>query len=420
MTSLINTNNTTQFKLTDDQQAASNMFVKFITDPKESAFVIEGYSGTGKSTLVKHLLNELPLILRAIRGINPSFVDYEVHLTATTNKAAQALYGLSKQETRTIHSLLAIRPIKDLKTGKTTLISALKEPIENAIIFIDEASYVDSELLNLIFGSVRRCKIVFMGDPAQLTPVMSSVCPVFLAGFTTAKLTKVVRNTGAILELSTLFRETVSSGVFPQFKPDGESIIHLPRRDFNNALLATVQLPEWHSNHSKFLAWRNETVIKYNQGLVQYISGCPNFKPGDYAVNNAFCMAGKKGFKADEDVYISNITPAVQYGLQGYSVELNNDTTTFMPSSLAEKKALIKQLQQNNDIQRLGVINREWIDLRSAFACTINKAQGSTYKQVFIDLDDISKCSQGNQIARMLYVGTSRATDKVYFTGDFV
>lgn len=61
-----------------------------------------------------------------------------------------------------------------------------------------------------------------------------------------------------------------------------------------------------------------------------------------------------------------------------------------------------------------------WIDLRAAYACTINKAQGSTYDKVFIDLDDIKKCNSGNQIARMLYVGVSRARLIVYLCGDLI
>jgi ATP-dependent exoDNAse (exonuclease V) alpha subunit len=61
-----------------------------------------------------------------------------------------------------------------------------------------------------------------------------------------------------------------------------------------------------------------------------------------------------------------------------------------------------------------------WIDLRAAYAQTVNKSQGSTYDRVFIDLDDIRRCNSGDQIARMLYVAVSRAREQVFLTGDLV
>ena len=65
-------------------------------------------------------------------------------------------------------------------------------------------------------------------------------------------------------------------------------------------------------------------------------------------------------------------------------------------------------------------IERTWIDLRAAYAQTVDKSQGSTYDKVFIDLDDISHCTSGARIARMLYVAVSRARHQVIFTGDLV
>jgi exodeoxyribonuclease V len=59
------------------------------------------------------------------------------------------------------------------------------------------------------------------------------------------------------------------------------------------------------------------------------------------------------------------------------------------------------------------------VDLRAVFAQTVNKSQGSTYDKVFFDLDDLKKCHNGNTLARLLYVGTSRARHQCFFVGDF-
>jgi len=83
-------------------------------------------------------------------------------------------------------------------------------------------------------------------------------------------------------------------------------------------------------------------------------------------------------------------------------------------------EAKAKEARKNKNWSMVDDIEERWIDLRPAYACTINKSQGSTYDQVFIDLDDVKKCNNANTIARMLYVAVSRARDKVIFTGDLV
>ena len=191
--------------LTDDQQAAYEEFNKFILDPAEQVFVLAGYSGTGKTTLVKTLLERLPLILKTAKLIDPTATNWPVVLTATTNKAAEAFSNITKQQVRTIHSFLGLRVNTDYKTGESTLaVRRGAEVQRNQLVFIDEASYIDKTLLQFIFSQTSDCKIVFMGDPAQLTPVKSSGVPVFTSGFRGAHLSEVVRQAKGILSWSCL------------------------------------------------------------------------------------------------------------------------------------------------------------------------------------------------------------------------
>ena len=71
--------------LTTDQQNALDSFQQFLCDPIETVFVLSGYSGTGKTTLVKYLLEELPNYMKVARLLAPKMFEYEVALTATTN-----------------------------------------------------------------------------------------------------------------------------------------------------------------------------------------------------------------------------------------------------------------------------------------------------------------------------------------------
>ena len=407
--------------LTKDQQNALEAFGRFMTDPSESVFVLSGYSGTGKTTLVKTLLEQMPNFMKTYRLLNPKANEYQIELTATTNKAAENFSQLSGKEVNTIHSYLGLRVNTNYETGVTTLVPRSMEPKQGILLFIDEASYVDSNLLRLIFKLTKDCKIVFIGDPAQLTPIKSSGTPVFTARFPGAHLSQVVRQAegNPIVDLSTKFRETVNSGEFFSFTPDGQSIKYLERNDFNKAIESEFTRPDWKYQDSKVLAWTNKCTIGYNHAVRDHVKGNPNFQVGDYAVCNKYVQVGNKNIKTDQLVQITGISPDTsEYDVAGNLFTLDNCISVFMPKSLADKNALIKKARAAEQFSIVERADNQWIDLRAAYACTVNKAQGSTFDRVFIDLDDIKRCNSGDQIARMLYVGVSRARQQVFLTGD--
>ena len=66
--------------LTNDQQNALEAFGRFMTDPTETVFVLSGYSGTGKTTLVKTLLEQMPNFMKTYRLLNPKANEYQIEL----------------------------------------------------------------------------------------------------------------------------------------------------------------------------------------------------------------------------------------------------------------------------------------------------------------------------------------------------
>lgn len=393
-------------------------------DPHQFVFVLSGYSGTGKSTLVHYLIEHLPQIQKTARLINPEHRDWDVQLTATTNQAADALSQLSNMEVRTIHSFLGLRVETNYRTRETTLIPRDREDIkEGFLLFVDEASYCDNMLLNLIFQMTNKTKVILMGDKAQLLQVKAVNAPAFAAGFPGAHLSKVMRQAegSAITAMATSFRNTVETGVWEQFQPDGHQVQWLTREHFEAKIRAEFTRNDWTCKQSKVLAWTNKTVIAYNQAIRDLVQGDPELKVGDFAVCNKYMQAGGSNIKTDQVVLVSKVDDDIQqHGVWGNMVEVDHKLSFFMPKSLAERKALVKYAHDNEDFQLVQHIDQYWIDLRAAYACTINKSQGSTYDSVFIDLDDVARCNNGNQIARMLYVGVSRARHHVYMTGDLV
>ena len=411
--------------LTKDQQEAFNSIFQFIADPNEHVFVLEGYAGTGKSYLVSKVLESIPKYFATQKLINPEYEEMSVELTATTNKAAEALQEQVKQLVKTIFNLLGLVVRTDYETNSKNLgIKRGTSKVHDSIIFIDEASYADGQLISYIFSQTENCKIIFIGDPAQLSMSYGSA-PVFNQGWPTARLTNVVRQAedSPITQLTTSFRNTVNTGVWESFVPDGTSVIKLDKSQVNWELEKEFTRPDWHFKDSKVLAWTNKRVISYNHLIREMVKSTPELCVGDYATVNSFINPlNGNNYKTDETVLITGIIPnTVEHGVKGNSYYLNGSSNSvFMPHYIADKKKRIAEARRVNNYYVLESIDKNWVDLRATYASTVNKAQGSTYDKVFVDLDDISKCNSGNTIARMLYVACSRPKSKLYLIGDLV
>lgn len=417
------------FTLTPDQANAETKFIEFLKDPEAQVFVIEGYSGTGKSTLIKTLMARLDSYLAEVQEVNPNHTIFDVALTATTNKAAENFEKIAGRPAGTIHSYLGLRVHTDFQTGAKSLRADPEKNAFGVLLFIDEASYIPPDTLSLIFKQVDKCKIVFIGDPAQLLSPKSMFAPVFKAGFPTAKLEQVMRQLdkdgnpapNLITELSTAFRRTVDTGVWPtNFKPDNETVIWVPRKEFKGIIEAEFTRDDWEYHDSKILAYRNETVIAYNQHIRSLLKGDPRLQQGDYAENNHYIRVGDKGIKTDQTVYISKMeAESVEHGEPGHWVEVDYKHRVFFPHDRSAKTRLAARFRAAGEPRKAMQVEG-WIDLRAVFAQTINKSQGSTYKRVYLDLDDIKRCTHGSQIARMMYVGISRAQIQCWMTGDLI
>ena len=145
------------------------------------------------------------------------------------------------------------------------------------------------------------------------------------------------------------------------------------------------------------------------------------FQEGDYAICNSFVSNQRATIKTDATVQITKIHPEEErHGVKGHWVEIDHGGSFFYALSLKDKQKAANAFRAKEDFSFANEIEQSWIDLRAAFAQTVNKSQGSTYGKVFIDLNDIGRCNSGDQLARMLYVATSRASNQVIFTGDIV
>lgn len=405
--------------LTTDQEQAKQAILGFLTNTTQKFFVLHGVAGSGKTFLIRHIQEEYNKVFQLLKATGDIGKKPWVY-TATTHKAAQALSQATGTETHTIHSLLNLKLKADYRTGTHSLTRSSKEPAkENLIIIIDEASYIDYILLRAIEDYTSNCKIIFMGDPVQLPPVGLNHCPVFLKEYPTAYLKQVVRQqaTHPLTPILNDFRGYIEnlSEQFPQVTLC-PSIIHLSKELFLQAITEEFN-SSWNINASRLLAWRNKTVIKYNNLLFEQNTQRKHFVAGDCVINNH----AVKYIKTDAEVTIIEANPSQSLDVQGYTYLVDTGieyTRVFAPLKPSDyKKYKNKYLRENNQdaVQR---IMDTWADFRPAYACTVNKAQGSTYDKVFIDLTDFKNFKDQRHLARLLYVAMSRAKYQVVFTGD--
>lgn len=407
--------------LNKDQTVARTALLSFLTDSSQNHFILTGSAGTGKTSTIVQVMHDIKEMERQDKSITSS----RWYITATTNKAKQALQvGLPNKEVTTIHSFLGLGMYKGnlVKRGKPKCADG------KAIVVIDECSYVDNKLLGFINELSDEVKIIYLGDRNQLTPVRYTHCPVFEQGYPMIALTTPVRQAKApyIAMLCENFKKYIESNgslPFPRISLSGE-ISHVSAEEFNTLLEDVFIVREEPTLHHRVLSYANKVVIGHNTTLFGLANGRTQLLSGDIVVNNHFV----KSIKTDEEVIIvdkSTYTTTIPdcngftYTIQGFL----KTTEVFVPNN---PKAALKSLESILEATthphkgEAGQLFDMLADLRPMYASTVHKSQGSTFKNVYIDLNSFAAVQGQVALARLLYVAISRASEKVILTGDVV
>jgi exodeoxyribonuclease-5 len=403
-----------------DQQVAADKFMTFLQDDSKPEMIIEGHSGSGKSYLTKHLIGLVRAKAKLIKILSGGTDEVEVICTATTNKAAEVLSKATGEPAQTIHSLLGLQVKENHSTGKVYLKKTRHyQVVSKTLIIIDEASMVDTNLLNMIRESTMNCKVLYVGDPYQLPPVKESFCPVFLEVQERATLTTIQRQAAnnPIIAFGDLLRKAVDTGVLPRMESIGSTIHKLQGPAFQEAV--EDHFTRDSKEEYKMLTWTNRKSQDYNTHIRKLFTNSPFLEVGEHVITNKPILDGKRvAFKTDEMARVTNTYPSILHGLQGMTVELDNLHPTFLPNSQADVKAQLKMLYKEQAYTEYFHRKQQFADLRPVHASTVHKSQGSTYEKVFINLTDIGKNNKPHEVARLLYVAITRASDSVYLYGD--
>ncbi|NCC40352.1 MAG: hypothetical protein EOM21_13020 [Gammaproteobacteria bacterium] len=424
--------------LSPDQAAALEALHAFVGSDRP-ALALSGPAGTGKSFLIGRFLREL---------------DTPVHLTATTHKAAKVVADLAGGAAMTVHSLFGLRPVNDHQTGQTRLEPCKPPKAEpGRLVIVDEASMVDDALLLTLAKSAKALglQLLFVGDPYQLPPVAEAAAtPAVFRRVQTLSLTTVHRQAAGspIIDLATAFRRVLDGEPYPVIREAGAAVRRVDRAAFGGLVRELFTSREYRqdANHVRLVAWTNARVEALNRYVRHLLLGAEAerspFLPGETLIVNEAVTENEEVLLPNEAIVtVQEAKPGhFQEMLGGYWLMVADHEggrhRLFAPADRqAAGRYLAVLRRQAQSLRALGeaddrAVRAAWrayfeakeafADLRPPHACTVHKSQGSTYRHVLVQAEDIGRAvgQPGDLLARLLYVALTRAAESAVVYGE--
>jgi len=419
-------------KLSPSQLEVVEAFPAFLMDDTQE-MTISGFAGSGKTFLVKYLIEEAAIKhQKMLRLIDADIPQRKILLSATTNKAATVLEQTINKEVKTIHSLLGLKVQNNYRTGATTLTYGGNETrLTNSILFIDEASMISHQLLQILRERLKEyptCKVVFIGDSYQLPPVKEDVCPIFNKSDNTFFLREIQRQVAGnpIIQLSAQYRDCLDNHEkeWPTIPHDGKHIVYYEdKMDYFAAIKKAYTAPHAATDY-KVVAWANSRVNEYNTWIRNLQGYFKPYEAGETVVSNKPLFHGSNLIASTDTLHeIHDVQDGHIDGVPGFIIELAKyrGAHFFQPADwkVANRLAAIraKEAKKTRDWSGYFQIKEQWTDLRPVHSSTVHKAQGSTYREVFVDLNNIGLCNQWRDVARLVYVAITRASETAHIYG---
>lgn len=421
----------TKLPLNQGQEAVAKEFFDFLLDPNATEFNISGPGGTGKTFLMSHLIDDtMPAYMEtcSLMGAKPLY--NEVIMTATTNKAAEVLAQATGRPTSTYHSFQGLIVKNDFKTGETNVVPSKSFAVKkNKIIFVDEASMIDRQLLKYAREGTHQSKLVFVGDASQLLPVKENKSPVYAGNIPTHYLTEQMRTDK--LELKALhqqLRDTVNgvTGFLP-IKCIPGVIDWVQGEEMEKLVLEHFCNP----TDSRIVAYTNDQVINYNNFIREANGLTGEYKVSEKLVSNSAVKVGTEdrlSIEQEVEVIDQDSSTRMIRVVNDIELEVRDSTLDLgyggivsdvpVPTDPDYFNKLVKWLGKDKNWEPYFRLKETIPDLRAMHSCTVHKSQGSSYDTIFIDANDLSSCRQPDMVARLLYVAVSRARNRVVFYGD--
>ncbi len=442
---------------TADQSEALRKITSFIIENTNDAiFLLTGYAGTGKTSLISSVVRTLDLL--RMRSV----------LMAPTGRAAKVLSSFAGKQAFTIHKKIYRQ--KSSTDGMGSFV--LDRNINRETYFIvDEASMVSNSQGEVsLFGSGKllddlieyvysgtNCKLLIAGDTAQLPPVGSVLSPAVdpgaLGGYgfaiITTELREVVRQSesSGILMNATKVRHLISEGTtgLPSFDCSHyKDIVRLPGEDLIEELSSSYGTCG--IDGTMIVVNSNRQANRYNQGIRNRIFFREEeISPGDsiMVVKNNYSVLDEEegaGFIANGDIaevrrirkyeerygfhFADMLLRFADYDLDVESKVMLDVLHLDSPALPAEKsRELFNSImadypdvrtrrKQYEAVRKDPYFNA--LQIKFAYAVTCHKAQGGQWERVFIDQGMFNRQEVTPDYLRWLYTALTRATEKLY------
>lgn len=457
------------FTLTYNQDIFFQKVAQFLTNPNDDEiFVLKGYAGTGKTTSISTLVKCLP-------EINKKYV-----LLAPTGRAAKVIANYSQKQAFTIHKKIYFPS----KKGGGVSFTLQPNKHKNTIFIVDEASMISDaatesnmyqngslldDLISYVYSGTN-CKMILVGDTAQLPPVNLDVSPAlhiqslemhYGKEIRHIELNEVMRQEeeSGILYNATQLREMLEEDFFEEFRfelHDFKDIVRLTDGyDIQDAIHSAYG--NYGVEDTAFIVRSNKRANQYNQQIRSRILDKESeLSTGDLLMvvkNNYFWLkeTDQANFVANGDIvevleifgfkelygfkFARVKIRMVDYPLQvPFEAVLLLDTLTSESPSLTyeESNKLYQEVLLDYEEERAQyrkfqkVKENEYfnaLQVKFSYAITCHKSQGGQWDTVFIEQpylpDGITR-----DYVRWLYTAMTRAKSKLYLIGfkdeDFV
>jgi len=451
------------FVATDSQKYWLESIVDFLYTPdKNILYLLKGYAGTGKSTLIGHLVKLL------------SMANYKAVLMAPTGRAAKVIANYSGKKAFTIH-----KQIYFTRTEKGSGVQFVLKPnkYRNTLFIVDEASMIGDDrqsaklfengsLLDDLMQYVdagTNCKLLLVGDPAQLPPVHLTISPALDGEYLENKFNKEViewelkevvrqQQDSGILANATQLRLQMNEEHLDSFLFDLTIANDVQRLQDGNEILELLDdaLRNGGLEETVFIVRSNKRANLYNQqirGRILFLEA--DLSVGDQLMvvkNNYFWLEPESdpGFIANGDLVkvlrifshheLYNFKFAkVEVQLVDYPDEKPFETVVLLDTLSSESPSLTyeegNQLYQavQEDYQHLSTKYKRFLAVKNnpyfnalqvkySYAITCHKSQGGQWENVFIEQPYLP---DGLDLSyfRWLYTALTRAQTNLYLVG---
>ena len=448
---------------TEKQATALKELAKFIlAGTDDHTFLLKGFAGTGKTTIVGDIVTNLWQVGR------------KAVLMAPTGRAAKVMSNYANTQAFTIHRKIYF-PRKERGGGIRFVLAPNKH--RDTLFIVDEASMIpdtpgDSKLfgngsllddLMLFVYSGLNCKLILIGDTAQLPPVRLALSPAldekninlqYRKEVVMIELDEVVRQAehSGILVNATHLRTQLQDGFYDAFRfditPFSDIIRLVDGYEIQEAIESAYE--ELGKEETVLIVRSNKRANLYNENIRSRILSLENeIAVGDYMMvvkNNYFWLDSKSeaGFIANGDIievldllavkqlygfnFAEVLVKMVDYpGQKPFETVLLLDTIKAETPSLPfeESNRLYEEVQKDYAHEKskykkfLAVKNNRFfnaLQVKFSYAVTCHKSQGGQWHTVFVEQPYLPE-GIDKEYLRWLYTAVTRARERLYLIG---